>query len=242
MEKITAGGREIEYHIRRGKRKKSIAISISSACQVVVLAPQVLSKENIREVVRKKSRWILKKQADFKKLRELYPEKEYVSGERLLFLGRKYRLKLLDAEDDSAPEPAIIGRRLLIKINKSLVLENRKKTIKEVLAKWYYSRASEILLQRAKRYSELLNLVPNKILVRNQQKRWGSCSRSGILRFNWRIALAPISIIDYVVVHEICHLKEKNHSGEFWKQVSLVVPDYKKRRQWLRDNSVGMDI
>ena len=127
-------------------------------------------------------------------------------------------------------------------INKDLVLENRKKTIKEGLAKWYYSRASEILLQRAKRYSELLSLVPTKILVRNQQKRWGSCSRSGILRFNWRTALAPISIIDYVVVHEICHLKEKNHSGEFWKQVSLVIPNYKKRRQWLRDNSVGMDI
>jgi hypothetical protein len=242
MEKITAGGKEIEYRIKRGRRKKSIAISISSACQVVVLAPQILSNERIREIVRKKSRWILRKQDDFKKLKKLYPAKEYVSGEQLLFLGRKYRLKIMETEDKSGCEPILTGRRIVINVQKNLAQGNRKQIIKDALTNWYHARTAEVLLHRIKRYSGLLNLAPKKIIVRNQQKRWGSCSRSGVLRFNWRIALAPVSIVDYVVVHEICHLKEKNHSGEFWRQVSLVIPDYKKRRQWLKDNPVGIDI
>src|SRR4030042_1989255 len=133
-------------------------------------------------------------------------------------------------------------RRHTRSIKKNMVEEKRKEIIREVLTKWYYSRATEIILQRIKRYSHLLNLEPKKILIRNQNKRWGSCSRSGVLRFNWRISMAPVSIVDYVVVHEICHLNEKNHSGEFWRQVALVLPDYKKRRQWLRDSSAGMEI
>jgi predicted metal-dependent hydrolase len=241
MEKISFGRKEIEYRIKRGRRKKSVAISISNASQVVVLAPRILSKEKIREIVHKKSRWILKKQAFFRELRKRHPEKEYVSGEQVLFLGRKYRLKIVDTEDGSACEPVLMGRRLAIAVNENLNHQDRKQIIKEALTKWYYSRATELVLQRAKRYSQLLNLAPKKIIVRNQQKRWGSCSRSGVLRFNWRISMAPVSIVDYVVVHEICHLKEKNHSSEFWRQVALVLPDFKKRRQWLRENSAALE-
>lgn len=242
MERISFGGKEIGYRIKRGRRKKSVAISISNASQVVVLAPRDLSKEKIREIVHKKSRWILKKQAFFMDLKGQHPKKEYVSGEQVLFLGRKYRLKVVETGDGPAAELVLMGRRITIAIKKDMVEEKRKEIIREVLTKWYYSRATEIILQRIKRYSHLLNLEPKKILIRNQNKRWGSCSRSGVLRFNWRISMAPVSIVDYVVVHEICHLNEKNHSGEFWRQVALVLPDYKKRRQWLRDSSAGMEI
>lgn len=242
MERISSGRKEIEYRIKRGKRKKSIAISIADDCRVVVLAPQVFSEETIREIVKKKSRWIVRKQARLRELKELHPKKEYVSGEEVLFLGRKYRLKIVEKENESSSVPMIVGRRIVISVKKNLPKDSRKQIIKEALTQWYYSRAYEVLLKRVKRYGRLLNLVPEKILVRNQLKRWGSCSRRGSLRFNWRITLAPISVIDYVVVHEICHLKEKSHSSEFWRKVSLAIPDHKKRRQWLRNNAARMEI
>ncbi|MDH7511994.1 MAG: SprT family zinc-dependent metalloprotease [Clostridiales bacterium] len=242
MERITFGGRRIEYRIKRGRRKKSVAITIANTSQVVVSAPRVLSNEEIRELVQKKAGWIQKKQAYFRELRKLHPEKEYVSGEQVLFLGRKYRLKVIEKEDGPISELMLMGRRITISINKDMPEEKRKEIIREALTKWYYSRATEVILQRAKRYSQLLNLAPKKIIVRNQQKRWGSCSKNGALRFNWRISMAPVSIIDYVVVHEICHLKQKNHSSDFWRQVALVLPDYKKRRQWLRENLASLEI
>ena len=242
LDKVTVGGKEIEYHTQKGRRRKSITITVSDACHVVVQAPRGLSKGKIHDIVRKKSGWILKKQADFRRLKERYPAKEYISGEQILFLGRKYRLKIIESKDASGSEPVLTGRRIIVRIQQELLMENRKQIIRNALLNWYHSRAAEVLMERAKRYSGMLKLVPVKIIVRNQVKRWGSCSRSGVLRFNWRVALAPVSIVDYVVVHELCHLKEKNHSGEFWRRVSLAIPDYKKRRQWLKDNPVGTDI
>jgi hypothetical protein len=242
MEKFRFGDREIEYRIKRGKRKKSVAISISDAAQVVVLVPQSLNKEKIQEIVQKKARWILEKQTYFKRLKDLFPEKELISGEQFLFAGRKYRLKVREVEEECAIEPLMQGRRLIIFVNKGLSKEIRKEIIKEKLVKWYFSSASELVAQRLRRYRNMLNIEPAGIIIRNQQKRWGSCSNSGVLRFNWRIAMAPISIIDYVIVHELCHLKEKNHSREFWRQVSLAVPDYQKRRKWLRENSASLNF
>lgn len=242
MEKITFGGKLIGYRIKRGKGKKSIAIKVSDTSQVIVSAPKGLSKEKIREIVEKKAGWIDRKQAYFKELNKLYPKKEYISGEQVLFRGRKYRLKIIETGDSPSTEMTLMGRRISIFIKKNLPERKKKETIKEALAKWFQSRSLEFISQRAKRYGQLLNLTPKKIIVRNQEKRWGSCSKSGVLRFNWRISMAPVSIIDYVVVHEICHLKERNHSSDFWRQVALVILDYKRRRQWLRENFAGLEI
>jgi predicted metal-dependent hydrolase len=242
MERITFGGRRIEYRIKRGARKKSVAITIDNTSQVVVSVPKVLSWEKIREIVQKKASWIQKKQAYIRELKDLRQEKEYISGEQILFLGRKYRLKVIETEYGPVPELVLRGRRVAIYIKKNMAEKKRKEIIKEVLMSWYCLKATEVILQRAKRYSHLLDLTPKKIIVRNQQKRWGSCSKSGVLRFNWRIIMAPVSIIDYVVVHEICHLKEKNHSRGFWRQMALVLSDYKKCRQWLRENYTSLEI
>jgi predicted metal-dependent hydrolase len=123
-----------------------------------------------------------------------------------------------------------------------LSAEKKKEIIKKRLVNWYFSSASGLAAQRLRRYRNMLNIEPAGIIIRNQQKRWGSCSSTGVLRFNWRIAMAPVSIIDYVIVHELCHLKEKNHSREFWRQVSLAVPDYQKRRKWLKENSASLNF
>lgn len=235
MDYINFGTERIDYTIKRGNRKKTLAINVTLASQVIVLAPNDFSREKIKTIVKKKALWILEKQEHFKRLAMLFPEKEFVSGEQILLLGRKYRLKI--KEENYLSIPKLSGRRLFIYVHSNLAPEDRKEIIKDILIKWYFEKSTKIIKQRVNRYSKLLNLFPKKVIIKDQKKRWASCSSDGILRFNWRIAIAPISIVDYVVVHELCHLKVKNHSSDFWKLVSIAMPDYKNRRNWLKNNT-----
>lgn len=242
MEQVNYGSRLIEYSIKRSKRKKTLAITISSSAQVIVLAPYFVSKERINRIVQKKIPWIFKKQEYFKQLAELFPEKEYISGEQILFLGRKYRLKIKEGEKKCSSVPKMVGRKIFISTNQNLEPDEKKKFIKDRLLNWYFSIAAQIIKPRVERYSKLMNIIPRGIKIKDHKKRWGSCSTDGILRFNWRIAMAPISIVDYVVVHELCHLKIKNHSADFWRFVSLAMPDYQSRRHWLKNNAMFFRI
>lgn len=242
MEHIEYGTKRIEYNVKRSKRKKTVAINVTQAAQVAVLAPNHLSRRQIKGIVTKKAQWIFEKQEYFKRLIALFPEKEFVSGEQVLFLGRKYRLKIRKVQNKCSSGPELTGRRIFISINQHLSSEERKEIIKDALIKWYFSKSARIIRQRVNRYSDLLAVIPPEIKIKDQKKRWGSCSSNGILRFNWRIAMAPISIIDYIVVHELCHLKAKNHSSDFWRLVSLALPDYQRRRDWLKDNAAAFKL
>lgn len=237
MEYINYGKKRIDYRIKRGKRKKTVAINVAPTAQVVVLVPNFVSRDDIGKIVKKKARWILEKQEFFRALAALYPEKEFISGEQILYLGHKYRLKVKQVGRECPGEPKLAGRRIYISVNKKLGPEDRKKIIKDALINWYFSKSEQIIKSRVNRYSKMLDIKPQDIKIKNQKKRWGSCSSNGILRFNWRVAIAPISIIDYIVVHELSHLKIKNHSPDFWKLVSLALPDYQERRDWLKNNA-----
>lgn len=121
-------------------------------------------------------------------------------------------------------------------VNLDFDANEKRDIIKDALIKWYFALAIKIINRRVNRYSRLLDLFPKEVIIKDQKKRWGSCSSSGILRFNWRIVMAPISIVDYVIVHEMCHLRIKNHSSDFWKLVSVALPDYQRRKDWLKNN------
>jgi len=235
MDYINFGTKRIDYTVKRGNRKKTLAINVTLASQVIVLAPNNFSREKIKTIVKKKALWILEKQEHFKRLAMLFPEKELVSGEQILLLGRKYRLKI--KEENYLSIPKLSGRRLFIYVHSNLAPEDRKEIIKDTLIKWYFEKSSKIIKQRVNRYSKLLNMFPKKVIIKDQKKRWASCSKDGTLRFNWRISMAPVSIIDYIVVHELCHLKIKNHSSDFWKLLSIAMPDYQNRRNWLKNNT-----
>jgi predicted metal-dependent hydrolase len=237
MEQIKYGKKCVEYSVKRGKRKKTIAITITPTAQVIVLTPYSITKGDISRIVKKKARWILEKQEFFGILAALFPEKEFVSGEQILYLGRKYRLKVVQVSRDCSSIPELMGRRMFVLVNQYLNSREKKKIIKDAIVKWYFAKSEKIIKQRVNRYSKFIGVNPQEIKIKDQKKRWGSCSISGVLRFNWRVAIAPMSIIDYIIVHELSHLKIKNHSKEFWRLVSLVLPDYQKRRDWLKNNA-----
>lgn len=236
MDHIFFGTKRIDYVVKRNSRRKTLAINITPASQVIVLAPNHLSPEKIKTIVKKKVRWILEKQEYFSCSSLRFSEKEFISGEQVLLLGRKYRLKIKKAQERHSGIPELIGRRIFMFVNLDFDADEKRDIIKDALIKWYFALAIKIINRRVKRYSRLLDLFPKEVIIKDQKKRWGSCSNNGILRFNWRIVMAPISIVDYVIVHEMCHLRIKNHSSDFWRIVSVALPDYQRRKDWLKNN------
>ncbi len=117
-----------------------------------------------------------------------------------------------------------------------------KEKIKSVLKKWYISKARELLAERIRIYSPLIGLSPKKLAVKEQKTRWGSCSSKGNINLNWKLVMSPLPVADYVVIHELCHLKEMNHSKKFWGIVEAIMPDYKVYRKWLKENGYTLSF
>lgn len=210
--------------IFRSKRK-SLSLIIDENASLIVRAPIKMSLKDIEEFIFKKRSWILKKKKFFSENKKILKiSKKFVDREKFLYLGKTYPLKFKDCN--------------LIEIFKdSLYCPQKYKDIaKEKIFLWYLEKAEDFFLKRAEIYSKITTFKYKAISLSNAKKRWGSCSSKGSLRFNWRLIMAPIDIIDYVVVHELIHLKEKNHKSKFWNRVEKFFPEYKKQRRWLKDN------
>ena len=125
----------------------------------------------------------------------------------------------------------------------SVLIKNKQSDdIRDALISWYKDHAYKKLQAKVKRYSKLMNVTPASMKIRDYKARWGSCSNKGLVQFNWKIIIAPNNAVDYVVVHELCHLIEHNHSANFWKLVKAVMPDYEVQREWLRENGHLLDV
>ena len=241
MSYIPYGNRKISFEVKRGNRKKTVAIHVSPNAFVTVLVPQYLDEEKIRMIVQKRAHWIIERQEQIKKNKDSNSVKEFVSGESFPYLGKYYRLKVMKSTTDIEEKCRLVGGRLVVEVNAKSDSENDRKAIKTALMDWYLQHAEEKIKERVSRFARLIGKRPNSTKIKNQEKRWGSCSRTGIIRFNWKIIMAPISIMDYVIVHELCHLFYPHHSPQFWQRVQSIIPDYKKRQHWLKENSLQMD-
>jgi len=241
MNTIQYGNRVIQYNIERGKRKKTVAIHINPMASVTILSPRHFDDEKIRMIVRKKARWILEKQGKIDGSRYSNPRKEFVSGESSAYLGKLYRLKVIKGAEDIVGKCKLVNGRFLVEINGDHEAQVNRTAIKKALLDWYLERAAQKIKERVDRFSQQIGKWPASIKMKNQDRRWGSCSRNGSIRFNWKVIMAPISIMDYVIVHELCHLIYPHHSTQFWQKVQSIIPDYKRRRDWLKTNSLQID-
>jgi predicted metal-dependent hydrolase len=235
MYSIRYGDRRIDYEIKRGKRKKTVAIQVAPSSTVSVFTPQFLREEKIRLIVQRKARWIAEKQDLMRRNRHLYAPKEFVSGESFPYLGRQYRLQITSSPDEGGGGCRLIRGRLQVEVDPGTEDEGRKRAAREALIGWYRTRAEDKIRERAARFLEQIEKGPESIEIKDQKRRWGSCSHRGTLRFNWKLILAPLSLLDYVVLHELCHLKHPYHSAPFWRAVQAIIPDYQARRDRLRE-------
>ena len=235
MQQIKLGNQLINYEIIRSNRK-TMGISIDHDKNLIVRSPKNTADKKIKEVLKKKTGWILDKLKEMEKIKSAPKEKEFMTGEKLSYLGRRYRLEVSEA-DISKVEVKLYQGKFIINYPQDLKNEvERKKEIRNALIEWYREHAKEKIKERVEKYKDKLDVEPNNIVVKKQKKRWGSCSSKGNLNFNWKIVMAPMSIVDYLVVHELTHLVHDNHSKEFWATVGSIVHDVKDKREWLKVN------
>ena len=230
------GTKNIEFDIQYSNRK-TLAIEVEPSGEVNVVAPVGVLEDEIIRRVKTKSVWIVQKQYEVRNINVNKINREAVSGEAYLYLGRNYTLQLLINEKSKDIQVKLFRGKFIV-----TTYTKDEEKIKIALEEWYRGKALQKINERVKYYSHFFNKQPKRIKVKEQKKRWASCTSKDELLFNWRCAMAPSYIIDYIVVHEMCHIYYKDHSKEFWNMVNSIMPDYEGRRLWLRDNGIKLDL
>lgn len=227
---------DISYQVVRSRRATADII-IERDGQVLVRAPESVPDERIEDLVEAKRYWIYKNLAEWRDLNATRVLREYRNGEGFLYLGRSYRLLLV--ADQAEPLLLKNGRFCLCR---DLVDEGAMQAAKEAFRDYYIARGFERICQRVNYFAPKVGVAPREVDVRELGHRWASCSPNGNLAFHWKCMMAPQTIIDYIVVHELCHFHQPDHTDAFWNEVDKVLPSYGERKEWLRNNGAGLDV
>lgn len=218
---------ELEYTVKRSAKRRKLTITVERDCSVVVHAPVGISEEKIRKIVESKRQWIYEKTGHPQKYRGLPhpPGKELVSGESALYLGRQYRIEVVK----KGLAEVRFAQRFLI----PAVQEGKRR---DALKEWYIDKAKEKLIPRAKLHARELGVDVAGVRIVDNRYRWGSCTLKDNVNFNWRLIKAPMFVIDYVIIHELAHLIEANHTPRFWNIVRTQAATMDKARAWLKEH------
>ena len=222
------GGEVVSFSIERTSRRKTVAISVGHD-GVRVLAPSDLGDDRVIEIVRRKAPWLLRKQSGFRELGGAPISREFVSGETFHYLGRSYRLKVVPDQSAGVTRITMRGSSLVAPVLPDAAPVIRRAAVRSALRHWYGSHAKVHFPARAAVMAELLGVATPSVDIVDQSKRWGSCDARGRIRLNWRLVMAPMTLVDYVIAHETCHVLEHNHSRRFWRSLETIMPDYENR-------------
>ncbi len=223
IERVMVGAYPIEFVVQRSQRQKTISIKVS-AVGITVKAPQAAPLAGLHALVRHKAQGILEQQQRLKRLQaRTDPPKCFISGESVRLYGDRFILKRFTTSN--------LGVVLRGRILELHACSDEHAAL--LLKQWYIAQALDHATARVVYWAKRLGIQAPIILIREQQGRWGSCNQKGELRLNWRIVKAPQSLFDYVIAHELCHLRVPNHSAEFWLVLRQIMPDYAARRDRL---------
>lgn len=219
---------DLTLAVRHSSRRKSMQITVDRDGSLLVIAPTGVESERLTAFVREKQFWIYKKLAEKAEMQRVVPRKEFVNGEGFLYLGRSYRLKIVEDQDE--PLKLVAGRFCLHKD----ALPNARETF----IRWYTERGRDWLTAKVREHAERMEVSPAEVRVQDLGYRWGSCGKGNRVYFHWKTILLPRPIAEYVVVHELVHLHEAHHTPAFWKRVERAMPDYDARKTWLADRGI----
>jgi len=230
----------LEYSLRRSNRK-SMGIAIERDGAIIVTAPHQAKFNEIEKFVSEKKIWIYQKLAKKKTLNREKPRREFVNGQGFLYLGKSYRLKLIDnGKMKSARSPNVTMLRLWHGYFE--LAESEKANARNHFISWYRKQIKEQLKARIPRYDKRMGVTVKDTRILDLGHRWASCGRNGVINFNWRSVMAPVWVLDYILVHEMVHLIERGHTDRFWRLVSRVIPDYEEHALWLNENGADLDL
>ncbi|MCF7871151.1 MAG: M48 family metallopeptidase [Candidatus Omnitrophica bacterium] len=215
------------YILLRKPYRKTISVEVTPKNKIVVKASKSYPDKLINQFIIRKSRWI-QKQLDFnKKIRKPPLMRKYISGEEYLYLGNYYQLLLIEGKFNIRLD------NKYLKFSGSKKYLTRKKYIQNKLKVWYKEQAYKKILERVSFYEKVLGVYVSDLRIKSFNRSWGNCSSKKQVSFSPYLVMAPITVIDYVVAHELTHIIISNHSAKFWKFLEKIIPDYKQRKQWL---------
>lgn len=219
----------LSFTLIRRTTRRTVALSVKADNRVVVLAPYFASTNAVVDFVKKNLPWIQKRrQSNAIKTAEL--QRSYTPGDTVEYLGRPYQLV-----EGTGPRIHLDGNRLIIpKVSAT--------TVHRKLTQWYKAQATDIFLDRLSLYEPKVGHQHRSLRLSSAKTRWGSCTTNGTISLKWNLVMAPIWILDYVIVHELCHLVHMNHSASFWKLVKSICPEYREATRWLKTNGHSLQL
>lgn len=225
--------KDIAYVLTQSQRKTA-SIYIERDGQVSVRVPMHLTAKQIEDLIESKRTWIYRHLAEWRHLNAARVTRMYVNGEGFLYLGRSYQLKIV--HEQSAP--------LLLK-NGYFCLRADHGDVPDAdvaFKAFYRQKGSQRIGERVVSYQRMMGVQPRAVRVLELKHRWASCSPEGDLNFHWKCMMAPLTVLDYIVVHELAHLRHRHHTTVFWHEVDKLLPDYGERKAWLRTHGAGMEL
>jgi predicted metal-dependent hydrolase len=229
--------RDIEYRLLPGADRQTTDIVIERDGLISVRPPKRMTPEQVDSIVLRKRMWIYRNLADWRDLNATRVVREWVNGEAFPYLGSSYRLLLVGKQDEALKLKE--GRFCLLR---SVVDQGGKDAAHQAFQEFYEEKGRERLSKRVAALAAKVGVQPGSISVKELGYRWASCLSDGDLHFHWKCMMAPGTIIDYIVVHELCHLRHRDHSAAFWNEVDKILPDYRERKEWLRARGAELDL
>ncbi|HAU32647.1 MAG: hypothetical protein XD78_1473 [Desulfotomaculum sp. 46_296] len=237
---VNIGNISIPYTLTESKQARCIRLTIDLNGFRVV-KPHSARINDVERALEAKRSWIYKHYLELQSRKAGGYKREWESGEKVLYKGKEYEIRIFKHEDKRTAIK-FNGTRFEIFTNKEIEVDERKFLVENVLKRWYKKAVRVFIEDRLDYFCKITGLTYNIMRIKEQKTRWGSCSKKGNLNFNWKLIMSPEWVIDYIVVHEVCHLRYLNHSREFWNMVALYMPGYKKARKWLKENGPGLKL
>lgn len=228
---ILLGDREIKYVLKRSAKRRSIGLQINGQ-GLTVSMPLRASEKWLHSVLQEKAGWVVDKLDNWQDTRVAAPKWE--DGETILFRGESFILRIVSGLQRAQPQ--LSTSELIIPVYDT---NNRRAVLGKIL-RWYKREAEQVFAECIEHFAPLMNLHPKQVKLTAARTQWGSCTVQGVVRLNWQLVTMPLQLIDYVVVHELAHLQEMNHSPAFWRVVETACPDYRELRKELREWSPAM--
>lgn len=229
---IEIEGRRIPYLLRRSVRARYLRADIGLRTGLRVTLPEGLNEARVDAFLRSRRRWLMRALSRLERLASIIPDRSLEHGTSVPYLGELLTLNL------SVGKPATVGR-----LGNSLIVHAPRRTrsaVRSALEEWYRGEAARVLAEHARELGRQHGLDYRKIVIRDQKRRWGSCSPTGTLSFNWRLMLAPAEIARYLVAHELAHRAHPDHSRRFWDKVAELCPGFRDQERWLKKNGVSL--
>jgi predicted metal-dependent hydrolase len=225
-----ADGVELYQVVRSKKRRRTMTLLITQQGTVVIRAPLRTPDSDIDQFFHSRRAWIAKKLTGSKDREEaMTTPRQFIAGEELYYLGDAYPLEISDSNGTRNP--------LVLSHGKFVLARQKVGCAKQLFVKWYKQRARDVIEERVRFWSNRFGLAHTGVTITSSWQRYGSCSAKNSLSFSWRLLMAPYPVIDYIIAHELAHIREKNHSRKFWAYLGTLMPGYETQKRWLKENS-----